>query len=99
MFCSISGLWFPMQYGSKTMVPHTLPKISYWNNLIFFSYWLLSIRIKNASFLTVLSVALYSYPPSFSLHPNFSFHRTSAVSCTDCFTVANERLELGFLTL
>lgn len=78
---------------------HTVSQISYWKNLIFFSYWLLPIRIKNASFLTFLSVALYSYPPSFSLLPNFIFHRTSAVSCTDRFMVANEKLESGFLTL
>lgn len=78
---------------------HTVSQISYWNNLIFFSYWLLPIRIKNASFLTVLSVSLYSYPPSFSLLPNSIFHRTSAVSCTDHFMVANEKLESGFLTL
>lgn len=42
---------------------------------------------------------LCSYPPSFSLLPNFIFHRTSAVSCTDHFMVANEKLESGFLTL
>lgn len=78
---------------------HTVSQISYWKNLIFFSYWLLPIRIENASFLTVLSVSLYSYPSSFSLLPNFIFHRTSAVSCTDRFMVANEKLESGFLTL
>lgn len=78
---------------------HTLSQISHWNNLIFFNHWLLPIRIKNAFFLTVLSVTLYSYPPSPSLHPNSRFHRTSAVFCTDRLRVANERVELGFLTL
>lgn len=90
---------FPIKYGLKIRVSgfHKHPQTSYWNSLFFFfNYWLWPIKIKIGSFLT-LSVAPYSHPPSFSLHPNFSFHSTSAVSCTDRFMVANKRLELGYL--
>jgi len=92
---------FPIKYGLKIRASgsHKHSQTSYWNSLFSFNYWLWPIKIKIGSFLTLLSVASYSHPPPFSLHPNFSFHSTSAVSCTDRFMVANKRLELGYLML